>query len=188
MFSVKVDDHGEHVPYKRSSGTIDRIKPFHNFSLRRLYCGDDECGWGAWQVAVRYSYLDLSDKDILGGVENDVTAALVWYFNDHASLQFNTVYGDIRDHAAASGFTGGHFTPLAPATPVCRGSCSSPSDRQTARGSRERRECWSAAGFCCERASGAVGRSGSSSPPGRPARKQKGDAANTVRHVSCLVG
>ena len=104
---------GEHVPYSRNSGTIGRVKPNRNFRL--FTPGDDNCeddGWGAWQVALRYSFLDLTDKDIRGGVGNDLTLGLVWYFNPYSSLQFNAVYGDIRDHAATGGFTDGHFTAL----------------------------------------------------------------------------
>lgn len=106
---------GEHVPYSRKSGTINRVKPFRNF---RLFTADDcECateedGWGAWQVALRYSFLDLTDGDIEGGEGNDLTLGLVWYFNPYSSLQFNAVYGDISQHADVNGFTEGNFTAL----------------------------------------------------------------------------
>ena len=103
---------GEHMPYKRSAGTVDRVKPFENFFLVNCCDGEKNGGWGAWQVAARYSYLDLSDEDILGGVENNTTLALVWYMNPNASLQFNAVYGEIRDHSPTGGFSGGHFTAL----------------------------------------------------------------------------
>jgi phosphate-selective porin OprO/OprP len=103
---------GEHVPYSRRSGTIDRVRPFENFFLVNT-CSDGVAGgWGAWQVALRYSYLDLTDNDILGGVENNATLGLVWYFNSHSSLQFNAVYGDIEDRAPVGGYTDGHFTAL----------------------------------------------------------------------------
>ncbi|ABA58874.1 Phosphate-selective porin O and P [Nitrosococcus oceani ATCC 19707] len=36
-------------------------------------------GWGAWEIAFRYSTLDLTDKGILGGVENNFTAGLNWW-------------------------------------------------------------------------------------------------------------
>lgn len=103
---------GEHVPYKRASGTIDRVRPLENFFLIDT-CNDGVAGgWGAWQVALRYSHLDLSDNDIAGGEENNLTLGLVWYFNAYSSLQFNAVYGDIDDHAPVNGFTDGHFTAL----------------------------------------------------------------------------
>ncbi|MFH1923271.1 MAG: porin [Planctomycetota bacterium] len=103
---------GEHVPYDRRSGTIGRVTPFSNCSLVNRARGGAGPGWGAWQVALRYSYLDLTDEDIRGGIENNLTFALVWYFNPHAALQFNAIYGDIEDHEPVGGFTDGHFTAL----------------------------------------------------------------------------
>lgn len=104
---------GEHVPYERKSGTIGRVTPFENFFLVDNCGTDDACsGWGAWQLALRYSYLDLTDADIAGGVENNLTAGLVWYMNANSSLQLNAIYGDIRARAPASGFTDGHFTAI----------------------------------------------------------------------------
>ena len=103
---------GEHVPYNRKSGTIGRVEPHRNFSFMDRCCGNEAKGWGAWQVALRYSYLDLSDQDIQGGVENNLTFGLVWYQNANTSLQFNAIYGDIRDRSPVGGFTGGHFFAL----------------------------------------------------------------------------
>ena len=105
---------GEHMPIKRSAGVLDRIRPFEDFFLVRTRGGGCGGGWGAWQLALRYSYLDLSDGDIAGGVENNLTGGLVWYWNAFASLQFNAIYGDInsRDPTDHNGFTAGHFTAL----------------------------------------------------------------------------
>lgn len=104
---------GEHVPYKRSSGTIDRVKPFCPLYVpKHVHCPR---GWGAWQIAVRYSHLDLTSQEIMGGVANNVTGALVWYFTSHSSLQFNAVYGDIQDRnplGGGGGLPSGHFTAL----------------------------------------------------------------------------
>lgn len=103
---------GEHIPYDRKSGTIGRVKPFEDFFLVRRCSGGCGSGWGAWQAALRYEYLDLTDQDILGGVENNLTLGLVWHFNPYANLQFNVVYGDIEDHRPVGGYTAGHFTAL----------------------------------------------------------------------------
>ena len=103
---------GEHVPYKRKRGTIGRVTPFENFSLVNTRGDGVPNGWGALQVALRYSYLDLTDRDIRGGSENNLTLGLVWYFNSHSSLQFNAIYGDIDNHAPVGGFSDGYFTAL----------------------------------------------------------------------------
>jgi phosphate-selective porin OprO and OprP len=52
---------GEHTPWERKSGTLGRTKPFENFFLVRRCDGGLGRGWGAWQVAARYSYGDFSD-------------------------------------------------------------------------------------------------------------------------------
>jgi phosphate-selective porin OprO and OprP len=57
-------------------------------------------GCGAWEVAIRYSWLDLQDVDVRGGLQRDVTLAVNWYFLPGARLQLNTVLFDIRDSFA----------------------------------------------------------------------------------------
>ncbi|HEY3392145.1 MAG TPA: porin, partial [Lacipirellulaceae bacterium] len=68
-------------------------------------------GCGAWQVAARWSYGDLADDDILGGVGESFTFGLNWLWNPWARMQFNYIYGDIHDNAlnAAGGVDFGHY-------------------------------------------------------------------------------
>jgi phosphate-selective porin OprO/OprP len=103
---------GEHVPLDRKSGTIGRVRPFEDFFVVNTCNNGVGRGRGAWQVAMRYSHLDLTNNDIQGGVENNATLGLVWYFNAYSSLQFNAIYGDIEDRAPVGGFSAGHFTAL----------------------------------------------------------------------------
>ena len=80
---------GEHRPYKKSAGTFDKVSPNRNFFLGGVQ------GPGAWEVAIRYSRIDLDDADIMGGREHNITAAVNWYLNPNARIMFNYVYGDI---------------------------------------------------------------------------------------------
>ncbi|MBT5019008.1 OprO/OprP family phosphate-selective porin [bacterium] len=100
---------GEHIPYSRTSGTIGRVKPYENFFLVDNCFGGTSSGWGAWNVALRYDYLDLSDDDVLGGVGTAWTTALNWHWTPYSKVQFDASYGEIRDHEAVGGFTGGNY-------------------------------------------------------------------------------
>ncbi len=77
---------GEHRPYKKSNGTFGNVKPKENFG----YDG----GQGAWEVAARYSYLDLSDARIRGGLLRDLTVGLNWYLNPNLRVMWNYIYAD----------------------------------------------------------------------------------------------
>ncbi|MCA9076645.1 MAG: ATPase [Planctomycetaceae bacterium] len=100
---------GEHIPYDRTSGTIGRLQPHRN-----VFCVDRDCakcgqGWGAWQLGLRYSYLDLTDADITGGVGHSGTLALNWFFNAYAKLQFNLIYGTIDQRGPIGGYDSGTY-------------------------------------------------------------------------------
>lgn len=100
---------GEHIPYDRKSSTIGRLQPFENFFMMDRCCGGQANGWGAFGIAARYSYLDLSDADVLGGVGESASLALNWYWTAYSKLQFNLIYGDIDDRNPATGTTGGNY-------------------------------------------------------------------------------
>ena len=72
---------GESRNYDYKSGKYKRIMP-----RRELL--------GAWEVAVRYSQLDLDDRDITGGRQSDVTVGLNWWANRNIMFRFNYVYAD----------------------------------------------------------------------------------------------
>lgn len=100
---------GEHMPYSRDSGTLARVEPCNNFSCFDRFRGTSGRGWGAWQVAARYDFLDLSDEDITGGQQQSVTLGLNWYWTAYAKLQANLIYGDIQDRGPIGGFDSGQF-------------------------------------------------------------------------------
>lgn len=88
---------GESRTYNRTFGAFDRVVPFEEF----FAIGDRGfCGWGAWEVAARLSYVNLNDGDAVPlpgsgarpGRLTDSTVGLNWYWNAHAKLQFNWIH------------------------------------------------------------------------------------------------
>ena len=77
---------GEHRIYRNSRASFDRVKPFHNLG--------DQNGWGAWEIALRYSQLDLNDQLINGGKLRDLTLGLNWYLNPTTRMMWNYVLAD----------------------------------------------------------------------------------------------
>jgi len=100
---------GEFQPYDRQRGIIGRVKPYENFFLVDRCRGGRGWGMGAWQIAARYSYLDLSDENILGGVGRNLTLGLNWFWTPYSKIQFNYIYGDIENHAPVNTFTSGNY-------------------------------------------------------------------------------
>lgn len=86
---------GESRPYDRSQGIFTALKPKNNFNpFRRTG------GWGAWELALRHSYLDLNDGDVEGGKENNFTAGLNWYLNANVRLMFNYIHARVENRAS----------------------------------------------------------------------------------------
>lgn len=80
---------GEHRPYNKANGVLGRVKPKNPWNTR---C----CGAGAWEVACRYSWMDLNEPGIAGGELNNITWGLNWYLNDFTKLQFNYIDSDLN--------------------------------------------------------------------------------------------
>jgi phosphate-selective porin OprO/OprP len=74
-------------------GKHGRVVPRTNFFLVRAEDGSIRSGLGAWELTYRYSYLDLNDKSIQGGLYSEHTVGLNWYWNASIKIQFNYVNG-----------------------------------------------------------------------------------------------
>lgn len=61
---------GEQRKYSPATGVPGGLTPEHPVS---------DGGWGAWELAMRYSSLDLNDADINGGFERNVSVGVNWY-------------------------------------------------------------------------------------------------------------
>ncbi len=90
---------GEHRPYDRKAGAIDRVKPFEDFFWVRNCDGQSGYGMGAWEVAGRVSYIDLNDSTIRGGQMTDLTLGVNWYLNPYTKLVANYIHS-FTDHPA----------------------------------------------------------------------------------------
>jgi phosphate-selective porin OprO/OprP len=79
---------GEHRNYETDVAEFGRIRPNNNFA--------DNSGLGAWEVALRLSYLDLDDDDISGGRVTNISAGPNWYLNSNMRVTWNYVHSDVE--------------------------------------------------------------------------------------------
>ena len=80
---------GENRRYDRRVGDFKRMTPLENFWLVRTPRGTSS-GWGAWEIAARWSYLDLTDAQ--GQQLNDLTLGMNWYWNPNTRMMFNWIH------------------------------------------------------------------------------------------------
>ena len=73
---------GEQRPYDRTVARMGPLVPHHDLNP---WLGH----WGAWEIAGRTSWLDLSDGEIRGGRMVIFTAGLNWYWNRYVRILFN---------------------------------------------------------------------------------------------------
>lgn len=92
---------GEHRPYDRKQGIYTAIKPNSNFFRVRTDRGI-ATGPGAWEIAARYSSLNLSDRNIQGGSLQDVTIGLNWYATFQMRFSINYIHAFLNRHNALS--------------------------------------------------------------------------------------
>jgi len=92
---------GEHRTYNTATGVFSQIKPKNRFDpLKRK--------WGAWEIALRLSYLDLNDRDIKGGKELNFTAGLNWHLNPNIRLMFNYIRAHVEDRNTSPSIGNGY--------------------------------------------------------------------------------
>jgi len=90
---------GEHRPYNRQRAKFGRVVPFTNFFMVRTADGNIQTGWGAWELAARWSWVEIRDGIALdpnvrqlAGSMNDVTLGVNWYLNPNARVMFNYIH------------------------------------------------------------------------------------------------
>ena len=84
---------GESRNYKSKTGAWDRIKPNRNFDMKG--------GWGAWEIATGYDYLNLNSAGVNGGQASTVKFGLNWYPHSHVRVMADYVHALNIDTAMA---------------------------------------------------------------------------------------
>ncbi|MFK7777734.1 MAG: porin [Gimesia sp.] len=79
---------GESKPYNRKTGVYGSVVPDKNVI---------DGGLGAWELALRGTYLNLNDKNIAGGRLKTMEFGLNWYLSQHLSMKFDYVRGLIKN-------------------------------------------------------------------------------------------
>jgi phosphate-selective porin OprO/OprP len=74
---------GERRHYDKKTAAFGRVVPDVPFGSGN---------WGAFEVAGRYSALDLNDENIQGGRLQDLTFGLNWYLNRFTRFEFNYIH------------------------------------------------------------------------------------------------
>jgi phosphate-selective porin OprO/OprP len=90
---------GEHRRYDKSIGVFDGVIPARNFSWA-------DRTWGALEVVLRLSTLDLNDKGLAGGRQRDISAGFNWYLSPDTRVMVNWVHALVNSRVTAPQVTG----------------------------------------------------------------------------------
>jgi len=84
---------GEDLPYNRASGLFGRIVPANPVKF------GGGGGVGAWEMAARWSWLDLNGTNLPGPGRDltNLTLGLNWYLNGFTKFQFNYIHAGLDD-------------------------------------------------------------------------------------------
>ncbi|HEY8351102.1 MAG TPA: porin, partial [Sphingomonadales bacterium] len=82
---------GEMRPYNAATGVASRVIPASPLG---------EGGWGALELAARFSTLDLNDDLVFGGSEDNFALGLNWHPNRYTRLMVNWVHFNAKGTAA----------------------------------------------------------------------------------------
>ena len=106
---------GEHRAYDKKLAALKNPVPFTDFIPLK---SDGIRGWGAWEVAARWSFVDLRNPSKLdghyynsvtnkfdttsnagNGTLNDLTIGTTWFLNAHTKVQFNYIHAMLDNTA-----------------------------------------------------------------------------------------
>jgi phosphate-selective porin OprO/OprP len=80
---------GENRVYDVKTGSFGRTSPAKPFSISKGQ-------WGAFEVAARYSHINLNDGAVRGGILSDYTIGLNWYLYRNLRIVVNGITGHLN--------------------------------------------------------------------------------------------
>jgi len=89
---------GESRPYDRAEGIFGRVIPKRNFDW-------GHGGWGAWELAARYSFVNLDSADVDGGRLSMLMVGVNWHLHPHVKWRFNCGFGRVNGRAPEGNFS-----------------------------------------------------------------------------------
>jgi phosphate-selective porin OprO/OprP len=109
---------GETHTYNPATAAYSGVAPANPFSL-------EHGGWGAWEIAARYSTINLNDQlananGLAGGRQDMYTLGLNWYVSRNIRFMLNYLHGDISKQLSPTNSTdtGAKFDAVAMRTQV----------------------------------------------------------------------
>ena len=104
---------GENRGYDREFKRFSTVKPYEPF-FRVRTCDGICMGKGAWELAVRLSYIDLNSPvssgtgpqpaAVTGGEMTNTTIGLNWYLNQYCRMWFDWVHNDLNRNGQHDAF------------------------------------------------------------------------------------
>ncbi|VTT96980.1 Phosphate-selective porin O and P OS=Desulfobacca acetoxidans (strain ATCC 700848 / DSM 11109 / ASRB2) GN=Desac_2826 PE=4 SV=1: Porin_O_P [Gemmataceae bacterium] len=82
----------DHRGYVKERPGYARVVPRNRFRFLKGEDGRWLFDTGAWEVGVRYDYVDLTNAGVNGGTAHGVTAAVNWYLTSNARVQTNVAW------------------------------------------------------------------------------------------------
>jgi len=83
---------GENISYNNTSGSFNGIEPTNPFDVSKKH-------YGAWELAFRYSMLNLNSGLSRGGKMKSYSTSLNWYLNKNMNVKFNYITGKTDSNA-----------------------------------------------------------------------------------------
>jgi phosphate-selective porin OprO/OprP len=86
-------------PWDSLLGVWGRVRPEQSYRWGNPF---KKASGGVWEVAARFSTVNLTDGGVEGGDVRNLTAGVNWYLNSTSKLQFNWIHSRVEDTGYAN--------------------------------------------------------------------------------------